>query len=256
MAKKMVATVSPLRWLEIVTEERVSSRSTLSRGVLVSFLFNTQPPPPSPNGTEPSSSSFSASDQNPSKNEEEREVGCEGLGLKDGGCSRVQGLRFRDELEQLRKKSGRPLTKHFSSLVKWTRAASAKAPQSDGNVVQFESGYLVETVMEGTDIGVVPFKIRISEDGELFAVDSVNSNIVRITPPLSQCMQKYLLAVDTFTSKYLLSSLCFFYPFSTLSALSYSGLLFLSIGEVISLSSMRDLTKVPLIKRQVTSSGS
>ncbi|KAM5562105.1 hypothetical protein ABKV19_017360, partial [Rosa sericea] len=98
-----------------------------------------------------------------------------------------------------------PLTKHFSSLVKWTRAASAKAPQSDGNVVQFESGYLVETVMEGTDIGVVPFKIRISEDGELFAVDSVNSNIVRITPPLSQCMQKYLLAVDTFTSKYLLS---------------------------------------------------
>ncbi|XP_062023372.1 uncharacterized protein LOC133739604 [Rosa rugosa] len=106
MAKKMVATVSPLRWLEIVTEERVSSRSTLSRGVLVSFLFITQPPPPSPNDTEPSSSSFSASDHNPSKNEEEREVGCEGLGLKDGGCSRVQGLCFRDELEQLRKKSG------------------------------------------------------------------------------------------------------------------------------------------------------
>ncbi|XP_040371384.1 uncharacterized protein LOC112185626 isoform X2 [Rosa chinensis] len=79
-----------------------------------------------------------------------------------------------------------PLIKHFSSLVKWTRAASAKAPQSNGNVVQFESGYLVETVVEGTDIGVVPFKIRISEDGELFAVDSVNSNIVRITPPLSQ----------------------------------------------------------------------
>lgn len=66
---------------------------------------------------------------------------------------------------------------------------------ADGNVVQFESGYLVETVVEGTDIGVVPYKIRISEDGELFAVDSINSNIVRITPPLSQCMQHYLLVL-------------------------------------------------------------
>ena len=26
------------------------------------------------------------------------------------------------------------------------------------------------------------------EDGELFAVDAINSNIVWITPPLSQCM--------------------------------------------------------------------
>lgn len=58
---------------------------------------------------------------------------------------------------------------------------------TDGNVLQFEDGYLVETVVEGNDIGVVPYKIRVSEDGELFAVDSVNSNIVRITPPLSQC---------------------------------------------------------------------
>ncbi|KAL6196630.1 hypothetical protein ACLB2K_032244 [Fragaria x ananassa] len=87
-----------------------------------------------------------------------------------------------------------PLIKHLSSLVKWTRAASAKAPQSDGNVVQFESGYLVETVVEGTKIGVVPFKIRISEDGELFAVDSVNGNIVRITLPLSQYSRGRLVA--------------------------------------------------------------
>lgn len=87
-----------------------------------------------------------------------------------------------------------PLIKHLSSLVKWTRAASSKTPQSDGNVVQFESGYLVETVVEGTDIGVVPYKIRISEDGELFAVDSINSNIVRITPPLSQYSRGRLVA--------------------------------------------------------------
>ena len=58
---------------------------------------------------------------------------------------------------------------------------------TDGNVLQFEDGYLVETVVEGNELGVVPYQIRVSEDGELFAVDSVNSNIVRITPPLSQC---------------------------------------------------------------------
>ena len=59
---------------------------------------------------------------------------------------------------------------------------------ADGNVLQFENGYLVETVVEGNEIGVVPYRIRISEDGELFAVDEVNSKVVRITPPLSQCM--------------------------------------------------------------------
>ena len=64
---------------------------------------------------------------------------------------------------------------------------------TDGNFLQFEDGYLVETVVEGNDIGVVPYKIRVSEDGELFAVDSVNSNIVRITPPLSQCNTSYLV---------------------------------------------------------------
>jgi len=60
---------------------------------------------------------------------------------------------------------------------------------SDGNVLQFENGYVVETVVEGNEIGVIPHGIRVSEeDGELFAVDAINSNIVRITPPLSQCM--------------------------------------------------------------------
>lgn len=58
----------------------------------------------------------------------------------------------------------------------------------DGPVLQFENGYLVETVVEGNAIGVVPYSIKVSQDGELFAVDSENSNIVRITPPLSQCM--------------------------------------------------------------------
>lgn len=48
--------------------------------------------------------------------------------------------------------------------------------------------------MEGNEIGVVPYRIRVSEeDGELFAVDAINSNIVWITPPLSQCMVALVL---------------------------------------------------------------
>ncbi|GLU15134.1 hypothetical protein SLE2022_316540 [Rubroshorea leprosula] len=86
-----------------------------------------------------------------------------------------------------------PLVKHLSSLLKWTRSSS-KVPQSDGNILQYENGYLVETVVEGNEIGVVPYKIHVSEDGELFAVDAVNSNIVKITPPLSQYSRGRLVA--------------------------------------------------------------
>ncbi|KAL1537951.1 hypothetical protein AAHA92_26749 [Salvia divinorum] len=88
-----------------------------------------------------------------------------------------------------------PLIKHLSSLVKWTRASSKTPHQSDGgNVLQFEDGYLVETVVEGNELGVVPHSIRVSQDGELFAVDAVNSNIVRIMPPLSQYSRARLVA--------------------------------------------------------------
>ncbi|CAI9088836.1 OLC1v1023279C1 [Oldenlandia corymbosa var. corymbosa] len=86
-----------------------------------------------------------------------------------------------------------PLIKHVSSLLKWTRTSS-KLPQSDGNVLQFEDGYLVETVARGNELGVMPYKIRVSHDGELFAVDADKSNIVKITPPLSQYSRGRLVA--------------------------------------------------------------
>ncbi|KGN53589.2 uncharacterized protein LOC101210502 isoform X2 [Cucumis sativus] len=89
-----------------------------------------------------------------------------------------------------------PLIKHLSSFVKWTRSSykSLPAPPSDGNVLQFENGYLVGTVVEGNEIGVLPHKIHVSKDGELFVVDSVNSNIVKITPPLSKYTRARLVA--------------------------------------------------------------
>ncbi|KFK38837.1 hypothetical protein AALP_AA3G166700 [Arabis alpina] len=87
------------------------------------------------------------------------------------------------------------LIKHMSWILKWTTGStSSKVSQTDTNVLQFENGYLVETVVEGNEIGVVPYKIRVSDDGELYAVDEVNSNIMKITPPLSQYSRGRLVA--------------------------------------------------------------
>ncbi|KAI3675040.1 hypothetical protein L1987_84622 [Smallanthus sonchifolius] len=90
--------------------------------------------------------------------------------------------------------SAAPVIKQLSSILKWTSRSSSKSPLSDENILQFEDGYLVETIVEGNQLGVVPYSIRVSQDGELFAVDSVNSNIVRITPPLSQYSRARLVA--------------------------------------------------------------
>ena len=48
--------------------------------------------------------------------------------------------------------------------------------------------------MEGNELGVVSHSIWVSEDGELFVVDAVKNNIVRITPPLSQYSKARLIA--------------------------------------------------------------
>jgi hypothetical protein len=62
--------------------------------------------------------------------------------------------------------------------------------------LQFESGYFVETLVEGDKLGVTPHTIRVSpvEGGELLAVDAAHSNIVRITPPLSEYSRGRLVA--------------------------------------------------------------
>ncbi|XP_050219205.1 uncharacterized protein LOC126669708 [Mercurialis annua] len=84
-----------------------------------------------------------------------------------------------------------PFINYLSSFLKWS---SSKTHQSDGNLLQYEDGYLVETVVQGNEIGVLPYKIRVSQDGELYAVDQLSSNIVKITPPLSQYSRARLVA--------------------------------------------------------------
>lgn len=54
-------------------------------------------------------------------------------------------------------------------------------------MMKFESGYTVETVFDGSKLGIEPFSVEVSPTGELLVLDSVNSNIYRISPPLSRC---------------------------------------------------------------------
>ncbi|CAA6665651.1 unnamed protein product [Spirodela intermedia] len=61
------------------------------------------------------------------------------------------------------------LARRLSSLLRWTPRASQDTPERGGKQAR-----------------VTPHTVRVSPEGELIAVDSVNSNIVRITPPLSQ----------------------------------------------------------------------
>uniref|UniRef100_A0A0D9VE66 NHL repeat-containing protein n=1 Tax=Leersia perrieri TaxID=77586 RepID=A0A0D9VE66_9ORYZ len=99
------------------------------------------------------------------------------------------------------------IVRQLSSVVKWPRVTSSSSsshahkqsahPNYDGGVaLQFESGYFVETLVEGDKLGVTPHTIRVSpvEGGELLAVDSAHSNIVRITPPLSEYSRGRLVA--------------------------------------------------------------
>ncbi|XP_028553595.1 uncharacterized protein LOC110092052 [Dendrobium catenatum] len=83
--------------------------------------------------------------------------------------------------------------KNFSPVLKWPRT-SPKAVETDGDAPLFENGYFVETLVDGNKLGIVPYTIRVSPEGELFAVDSENNNIVKITPPLSQYSRARLVA--------------------------------------------------------------
>ncbi len=59
-------------------------------------------------------------------------------------------------------------------------------------MLEFESGYTVETVFDGSKHGIEPHAIQVSPDGELLILDSANSNILTVTPPLSRCMCVHL----------------------------------------------------------------
>ncbi|XP_026661594.1 uncharacterized protein LOC103710050 [Phoenix dactylifera] len=81
------------------------------------------------------------------------------------------------------------LLKRLWSLKSTTRTAIAVRP-----TMKFESGYTVETVFDGSKLGIEPYSVEVTQTGELLVLDSVNSNIYRISLPLSRYSRPKLVA--------------------------------------------------------------
>ena len=54
-------------------------------------------------------------------------------------------------------------------------------------MMNFEGGYSVETVFDGSKLGIEPHTVEVLPSGELLILDSANSNLYRISASLSLC---------------------------------------------------------------------
>ncbi|XP_022134302.1 uncharacterized protein LOC111006596 [Momordica charantia] len=83
-----------------------------------------------------------------------------------------------------------------SSLVKklWSMKSSAKTAVSSRSMMKFESGYTVETVFDGSKLGIDPYSVEVSPSGELLILDAENSNIYKISMPLSRFSRPKLVS--------------------------------------------------------------
>ncbi|CAL9230321.1 unnamed protein product, partial [Arabidopsis halleri] len=87
------------------------------------------------------------------------------------------------------------VTNVASILWKWlwslqtssTTTTTTKSGVSSRSLVKYESGYNIETVFDGSKVGIEPYAIEVSPNGgELIVLDSENSNIHKISMPLSR----------------------------------------------------------------------
>ncbi|CAL0314053.1 unnamed protein product [Lupinus luteus] len=67
----------------------------------------------------------------------------------------------------------------------WSLKATSKTAVSGKSMMKFESGYNVETVFDGSKLGIEPYAVELLHNGELLILDSANSNIYRISSSLS-----------------------------------------------------------------------
>lgn len=88
------------------------------------------------------------------------------------------------------------LSNAVSKLMKWSRssrAPSKKVPPGRP-MMKFESGYTVETVFDGSKLGIEPHTVEVLPNGELLILDSANSNLYKISSSLSQYTRPRLIA--------------------------------------------------------------
>ncbi|KAG6581010.1 hypothetical protein SDJN03_21012, partial [Cucurbita argyrosperma subsp. sororia] len=88
------------------------------------------------------------------------------------------------------------LSKAVSALVNWISAITSASSTvvSTRSMITFEKGYVVETVFDGSKLGIEPYSVGVSPSGELLILDSENSNIHKISMPSSQFCRPQLFA--------------------------------------------------------------
>ncbi|KAK6160162.1 hypothetical protein DH2020_003543 [Rehmannia glutinosa] len=75
----------------------------------------------------------------------------------------------------------------FSMLMKWILSlkTTTKTAISGRPMMKFEGGYNVETVFDGSKLGIEPYNVEVLPDGDLLILDSANSNLYKISSSLS-----------------------------------------------------------------------
>ncbi|CAA0327456.1 unnamed protein product [Arabidopsis thaliana] len=88
------------------------------------------------------------------------------------------------------------ISNHGSSLMKWlwSLKTTTKTTIATRSMVKFENGYSVETVFDGSKLGIEPYSIEVLPNGELLILDSENSNIYKISSSLSLYSRPRLVA--------------------------------------------------------------
>ncbi|KAK9063441.1 hypothetical protein SSX86_017311 [Deinandra increscens subsp. villosa] len=85
-----------------------------------------------------------------------------------------------------------------SSLMKWAWSLKVKTTTKTSvtgrPLMKFESGYNVETVFDGSKLGIEPHALELLPNGELLVLDSANSNLYKISSSLSLYSRPKLVA--------------------------------------------------------------
>ncbi|GMJ04760.1 hypothetical protein like AT1G70280 [Hibiscus trionum] len=76
----------------------------------------------------------------------------------------------------------------------WSLKATTKTAITGRPMMKFEGGYTVETVFDGSKLGVEPHTVEILPSGELLILDSANSNLYRMSSSLSLYSRPRLVA--------------------------------------------------------------
>ncbi|OIW19271.1 hypothetical protein TanjilG_20396 [Lupinus angustifolius] len=82
----------------------------------------------------------------------------------------------------------------FTLSVSAAPSTTSPATVSSRSMMKFDSGYNVETVFDGSKLGIEAYAIEVFPNGELLILDSANSNVYKISSSLSLYSRPKLVA--------------------------------------------------------------